>query len=234
MHRISESTDKPGRKLALGLILVFIGLAFLADQAGFITYDLRRVLFTWQAFLILLGVVFVSNKEKRATGYLLMFIGVVFIIPEIFNVPYETRKLFWPLILVILGLFFIFGSRFHRTFKIDSKESALDYIDDVNIFGGHERIVTTQNFRGGRVLAIFGGGEYDLRQSLVSKEGAQLEVINVFGGSSFIMPEDWNIKIEVAGIFGGFSDNRRISNISYDKTLIIRGIAVFGGGDIKS
>ena len=234
MKTISEPNYKPGRKLILGFILVLIGLAFLAERTGLIPNNLRNILFTWQAFLILLGVVFVSNKEKRATGYLLMLIGGVFIIPEIFNVSIETRRLFWPLILIILGLFFIFGSRFRRNFNVDSEESVLDYIDDVNIFGGHERIVTTQNFRGGRVLAIFGGGEYDLRQSLVSKEGAEMEVINIFGGSSFIVPDDWNIKIEVAGIFGGFSDSRRISTISYDKTLIVKGIAIFGGGDIKS
>ena len=234
MKKISEPNYRPERKLLLGFILVFIGLAFIADRSGLIPHYIRSILFTWQAFIILLGVVFVSNKEKRATGYLLILVGVVFIIPEIFDVPYSTRKLFWPLILIIIGFVLIFGSRFRRNFTVESEESALDYIDDVNIFGGHERIITTQNFRGGRVLAVFGGGEYDLRQSLISKEGAKLEVVNIFGGSSFIMPEDWNIKIEVAGIFGGFSDKRRISNISHDKTLVIKGIAIFGGGEIKS
>ncbi len=234
MQRISEQKPMPGRKLTLGFILIFLGLAFLADQMGLFSHSLRNILFTWQSLLILLGVIFVSTKEKRATGYILMLIGVVFIIPEIFNVPYELRKLFWPMILILVGFVFIFGGHFHRNFTIDREASAMDFIDDVNIFGGHERIITTQNFRGGRVLAVFGGGEYDLRQSLLSKDGAQLEVINVFGGSSFIMPADWNIKIEVAGIFGGFSDNRRVSDISHDKTLIIKGIAIFGGGEIKS
>lgn len=87
----------------------------------------------------MLGVVFVSTKEKRATGYLLLLVGGVFIIPEIFDVPYETRKLFWPLILIIVGFVFILGSRFHRNFKMDNEESALDYIDDVNVFGGRIR-----------------------------------------------------------------------------------------------
>jgi len=48
------------------------------------------------------------------------------------------------------------------------------------------------------------------------------------------VPEDWEIKIEVTSVFGGFSDKRVRSIVEKDreKVLIISGINVFGGGEI--
>jgi hypothetical protein len=112
-------------------------------------------------------------------------------------------------------------------------EFSSDYIDDVNIFGGHNRILTGK-FYGGSIVSIFGGGKYDLRQTTPAEGSNTLEVVNIFGGSNLIVPSDWNVKIEVVAIFGGFSDKRMVSNTSAEKRVIIKGIALFGGGEITS
>ena len=51
-----------------------------------------------------------------------------------------------------------------------------------------------------------------------------------------ILYQDWNIKINIISIFGGFADKRLISENDIDpsKKLIIKGIVIFGGGEIKS
>ena len=48
------------------------------------------------------------------------------------------------------------------------------------------------------------------------------------------MPEEWDIKIEVTSVFGGFSDKRVRTIVERDreKTLVITGVNVFGGGEI--
>ena len=60
----------------------------------------------------------------------------------------------------------------------------------------------------------------------------------MFGGTKLVVPEDWNIKITVTSVFGGFSDKHRMLPVesTYDKEtiLIIRGFVLFGGGEIKS
>ena len=52
------------------------------------------------------------------------------------------------------------------------------------------------------------------------------------------MPDDWDIKIKVQPIFGGFSDTHRIHPQNTDdelkSELIIKGMVIFGGGEIKS
>ena len=63
-----------------------------------------------------------------------------------------------------------------------------------------------------------------------------MEVICAFGGVELFVPSDWNIKIEVISALGGFSDKRYMTNVSVntEKTLVIKGVAAFGGGEIKS
>jgi hypothetical protein len=58
----------------------------------------------------------------------------------------------------------------------------------------------------------------------------------IFGGSKFIVPEDWDVKMEVTTVFGGFSDKRHRSIVVPDasRKLVIRGEAIFGGGELTN
>jgi hypothetical protein len=59
----------------------------------------------------------------------------------------------------------------------------------------------------------------------------------MFGGSTIVVPADWDIKIDVVAVFGGFSDKRYKSKEipgTSNKRLYIKGLVVFGGGEIKS
>ena len=70
MERQPQSFKKSGRAhLLLGIVLMFLGLLLIADMANiFPDLHLRNIIFTWQALLIFLGVVFLSNKENKGTG----------------------------------------------------------------------------------------------------------------------------------------------------------------------
>ena len=61
-------------------------------------------------------------------------------------------------------------------------------------------------------------------------------MICVFGGTSLTVPDDWNIHIKIVSIFGGFADKRRSKseNIYSEKEILIKGVCIFGGGEIKS
>lgn len=233
MHREYETRKRKSTAGLFGIILVLVGAALIANQFDIIPYDLKNVLFTWQAFLILLGVVFITIRDSRVTGYILLGVGGFFIIPEVIDVSWEYRRLFWPTLFIIIGLLIIFkgGSLFRsRTYS----GSNTDLIDDVNVFGGSDKHITSDNFQGGSIVSVFGGGKYDLRHARISPKGCELEVVNVFGGSNLLIPPDWNVKTEVVGIFGGFSDKRSTVEPAPTKTIIIKGVAIFGGGDIKN
>ena len=228
-HHQSQS-----RRGLLGLILILAGLVLVGNQFNLIPWDLRHILFTWQSLLILIGIIFLTRKDNKATGFVLIFIGGFFLIPEIFNVSYEWRQLFWPVTLIIIGVAFIFGATFRHRRSIDIEGADDDFLDDINVFGGHDKMITSSSFRGGSIVSVFGGGKYDLRKALLAPGRNILEMTNVFGGSKLIVPADWDIKIEIVAIFGGFSDKRVISAVSPDKRLIIKGVSMFGGGEITS
>ncbi|MEZ5069683.1 MAG: LiaF-related protein [Bacteroidales bacterium] len=222
--------------LILGVVLMFLGLFIIADLADIVPWRFRDFVFSWQALLIFLGLVFISNRENKGTGVILIAVGSFFLLPKVLELPYYWRSLFWPSMLILLGLVVIFGSRRHpHGFnRARNKTSGEDYVDDVDVFGGGDRIITSQNFRGGKITHIFGGSKYDLTGAKLAPGKAHLELVMAFGGTKLIIPEGWNVKIEVTSVFGGFSDKRSRSLVAQDpdNVLVITGINVFGGGEI--
>ena len=223
--------------LLLGIVLMFLGLFLIADLADIVPWRLRDFIFTWQALLIFLGLIFLSNKENKGTGIILIVIGSFFLLPRFFDVPYYWRSLFWPSILIILGLVIIFSSRRSgRTavFGANKRSSSEDWLDDVSVFGGGDKLITSQQFQGGKLTHIFGGSKVDFTRAKLAPGKNYLEVVMIFGGTKLIVPESWNVKIEVTSVFGGFSD-KRVKTIvvsESDRSLHISGVNVFGGGEI--
>lgn len=218
---------------------MFLGLFLIADMADIIPWRMRDFIFTWQALLILLGIIFISNKESKGTGVILIAIGAFFLLPRFFELPHYWRSLFWPSMLIILGLVVIFGGKGHLGKKKafcgnNTRSSNEDYLDDVTVFGGGDRTVNSQQFKGGKITHIFGGSKYDFSRSNLATGTNNLELVMAFGGTKLIVPEEWDIKIEITSVFGGFSDKRVRSIVEKDrdKTLIITGVNVFGGGEI--
>jgi predicted membrane protein len=239
MERQDQNFKKSGRAhLLLGIVLMFLGLFLIADLADFVPWRLRDFIFTWQALLIFLGLIFLSNKENKGTGVILIAIGSFFLLPRIIDLPYYWRSLFWPSMLIILGLVVIFGTRKRGGFSgcWDGKKkevSGEDVLDDVAVFGGGDKVVNTQNFMGGKITNIFGGSKYDMSNARLAPGKNHLEVIMIFGGSKFIIPESWDVKVQITPVFGGFSDKRVRSLVEKetDRSLVITGVAICGGGE---
>ncbi|MCY1532439.1 Cell wall-active antibiotics response 4TMS YvqF [compost metagenome] len=111
-----------------------------------------------------------------------------------------------------------------------------DYIDSVNVFGGSHQAVYSKNFKGGEITAVFGGCDVNLTQADFEGE-IKIEVTAIFGGAKIIIPPGWEVKSEVTAIFGGLDDKRAIQPLADDaprKVLIIEGLALFGGVDIRN
>ena len=225
--------------LLLGIVLMFLGLFLIADLADIVPWRLRDFIFTWQALLIFLGLIFLSNKENKGTGFILIAIGSFFLLPRFFDVPYYWRSLFWPTILIVLGLVIIFSSRRGRGTTIfggGQRDRAFseDWLDDVSVFGGGDKIVNSQNFQGGKLTHIFGGSKIDFTRAKLAPGKNHLEVVMIFGGTKLIVPESWTVKMELTSVFGGFSDKRVKTMVvsESDRSLYITGVNVFGGGEV--
>ncbi len=236
MNQIIEKQQGKSRAI-FGIVLLLIGTALIANQFNIIPFQIREALFTWQAILILIGAVMLTRKENNFTGFILIGVGAFFLVPRFVDLPFEYRGLFWPVFLVLLGILLIFRST--SIFGREKSERGFsdDYVDDLNVFGGHDRKINSMSFRGGKITSVFGGGTYDLTSAQLAPGINILDQVTIFGGSKLIVPNDWDIKIEVTAIFGGFSDKRGklpVQTSISEKKLVIKGVAIFGGGEIIS
>ena len=223
-------------RVLLGTILVAIGAVLIARNYGWLDYEISRYLISWQMLLIVIGL---FNLARRAytPAIVLISIGLFFLI----DIPENFRENFWPALIVLVGLSFILQWRRppHRNYFANTGSNfkkSNDFIDETAIFGGRNISVVTETFQGGKITSIFGGSKVNL---LYAKpvDGCTIDVATIFGGTKIMVPEDWNIKIEVVSIFGGFEDKRSnsvISRTGTGKIVVIKGTCIFGGGEVTT
>jgi predicted membrane protein len=221
----------------IGVILVLIGLFLVMRNTGVFPEFIDHVVFSWPMLLVAIGLVMTLGASEKTSGVIVMAVGGFFLIPMIFRETFHAYNLFWPSIFVIIGITFIVTKRRGWNSVASKGITGDDYIDIVNVFSGGERQIVSENFRGGKISAVFGGTELDLTKAKLAPGWSELEIACVFGGATFIVPDDWNISIEVTPVLGGFNDSRKLipgRAVDPTKQLVIKGAVVFGGGEIKS
>ncbi|MBI4337488.1 MAG: hypothetical protein HY683_06640 [Chloroflexi bacterium] len=111
-----------------------------------------------------------------------------------------------------------------------------DMLDIVAVFGGASRTISSKDFRGGKVTAIFGGVDLDLRDAAVQTPPAVVDVTAVMGGVEIKVPPDWKVQIDASAVFGGTSEERKRSEAAPSggpPQLVVTGTIAFGGVSIK-
>ena len=234
-ENVTVTHGKKRKSLVFGLLVTGLGLAWLMHNFGIMGDRTWDVIFSWQMLLIAIGVINISNDSRHGFGWILIAIGGFFLVSDFYDLPLSFRHVFWPALLILIGLVLIFGSGrlfHHRRSHVISKGE--DFIEELAVFGGGDRIVNSKAFRGGKIVSIFGGSKIDLTKVELAEGSVDIEIVSVFGGSTLLVPTDWNIKLEVFNIFGGYSDKRVRGQVDFNKTITVRGVAIFGGGEIKS
>ena len=241
-----HNTDvNSNRKITFGIILILAGLLFLLNTIGVISFKIAHVVFSFPFFLLVVGILILVNSSKRVLGGILSGLGIFFLLPRIFPDIDYGPNLVLPVLLISLGIYVIFKHTQKKSDKyknnleanIDLLEENKYMIEDIAIFGGGNKVIHSDNFKGGSIIAIFGGSEIDLSNCKLAEGNNVIEIVCIFGGTTIIVPKEWNIQLNVTPLFGGFSNKAyKIPNLEIDKsrTLIIKGVAIFGGGEIKS
>jgi hypothetical protein len=102
-----------------------------------------------------------------------------------------------------------------------------DELGLVAVFDGIELTNRAAAFRGGSVLAWYGGISLDLRQATLAP-GARLTIHTLFGGVAIRVPPDWRLESNLRALAGG-ADVRPGAENADAPTLTIDGRALFGG-----
>jgi predicted membrane protein len=221
----------------IGIILVLVGIFLVMRNTGIFPSFIDNIIFSWPMLLVTIGLVItIGSSGGKTSGIIVMAVGAFFLIPNIFRETFDVN-MFWPSIFIIIGIVFIFSKKRGWNSVSTTPQTGDDYIDFIHVFSGGERQIVSDNFKGGKVTAVFGGSEIDLTKATLAPGVSELELACVFGGTTIIVPDNWNVKIDVVPVLGGFGDSRKLNpgrTIDTTKQLIIKGAVVFGGGEVKS
>ena len=108
----------------------------------------------------------------------------------------------------------------------------------VAFMGGGELNYSSQSLRGGEVIAIWGGYQIDFSNADMAGDYMELNLFCIMGGVEVTVPPHWEVeKRGAVCIMGGFSNKARCIAEDLDmprKKLIIKGLALMGGGEFKN
>jgi predicted membrane protein len=224
--------------LIWGAFLVLGGVALLLDHMGFISVD--RLWRFWPLLLVCVGIPNFMRREHRFWGTALIAAGVILQLNELGIAHFGWNDI-WPILLILGGLMLMWGAIEARRSPSAPATSGdpRTTLEDSAIFSGVERRVTSQDFQGGRVTAIFGGVELDLSDANIQGDEAAMEINAIFGGIELRIPETWQVAFRGTPIFGGISDKTRSGRaVNVDdpsrKVLVLTGAVIFGGVEIKN
>jgi hypothetical protein len=219
-----------------GVVLVLVGAILLAHQMGII---FPSWLLSWPVLAIVIGLYIGARMSFRLGGWLIPIgIGTYYLVDD-YLPDLDLYRYLWPVVIIGLGLFMIVRPARNKKKSqsgLVTTDIADDAIDVVSIFAGTNKRVISKNFKGGEAVNVFGGCELNLTQADFTGR-VELEVVSVFGGATLVVPANWKIVYgEVVSILGSTDDKRPLVAGGYDenKVLVLRGVNIFGGLNIKS
>jgi predicted membrane protein len=221
------------------LVLIMLGSLFLLAENGVVNWqDIWRF---WPMALIVAGItkLFRRSGDCIVAGLMTIGIGILIELAE-FGYIHIRAGQFWPAVLIGMGVFLLWRALRPRPVIQAAGSKELDSGELFTIFGGGERRITHPAFERAEVLTVCGGYKIDLRKAVMKDNQAVVEATAVFGGVEMIVPEAWNVNLEGAAIFGGYSDETHHPDVHVNPLavnapqLFVRGIAVFGGVVVKN
>ena len=226
-------------RLIFGAVVLSIGVLWTLDNLGLVDSDM--ILRWWPAAIVAFGVTKLfgfGTARSAMTGGFFTVVGLVILGAELDFYDLNIWRLWWPTLMMFIG-----GSILLRAIKGpgnapqfgDGASSSPDaYIHTFAMMGGNKVRVTSDAFQGGSPSAIMAGIEYDLRGATPAGDTVVIDAFAMWGGIEIVIPPDWRVKCEVTPLMGGVEDNSRPAAGAGRTTLIVRGIVVMGGIEIKT
>lgn len=219
-------------RLVVGLVLVALGLLWTLDNLGLMQAD--SVLRFWPVLLMGVGLAKMTGVGARrapVAGGIFTIVGSWLLLHELGVVRQGFWSL-WPLFLIVLG-----SSIVYRSMRGPTGATASDDAEAVPrpfaFMGGVTRRVQSQQLRGAEANAVMGGVELDLRQARAAGPTVTVDVFAWWGGIEILVPDDWRVVSEAVPIMGAVEESTSPIEGSGGTTLIVRGVVVMGGVEIR-
>ena len=145
-------------------------------------------------------------------------------------------KLAFPLILIIIGISFIFKDTFDYKLSKEIKklnEKKVNSDEYCATFSGQNLKFDGEKFTGTNLTAVFGGIKCDLKNAIIEND-VVINCSSIFGGIEIYVPDNIKVKVKSSSIFGGVDEKKKnIVENNGGYTIYINATCIFGGVDIK-
>lgn len=217
-------------RVVLGICLILLGVLFTLENLGF-----GDIWSYWPVLLIAVGaskLLWPASGSSRSTGFVLLAIGLIFLLDEnhLGILDFEFWDLF-PLVFVLIGISIVWRGLLGRKAEALPEDQAT--INAVAVLGGSRRTTTSEDFRGGDLVAFMGGVELDLRGAKIGPEPAVIDAFAFWGGVDIKVPPDWTITMRGVPLLGGYEDSTEPPEEPQGR-LIVKGFAIMGGVEVKN
>jgi Cell wall-active antibiotics response 4TMS YvqF len=149
---------------------------------------------------------------------------------------YQGMSQAWKPVLAFGAVVLVLAVLFNHSDSLAQNEgfqNESDSFDDVAIMSGVKRTNLSKDFRGGEATAVMGGIELDLREAVMDRREAVLDVSTVMGGMKIRVPETWKVVSRVNTVLGGYKDNTR-HPANDDHRLVLKGTVLMGGLQVSN
>jgi predicted membrane protein len=223
-------------RLVIGLFVLGVGLVLFLEKFGIF---LDPVLRWWPALLIVLGAIKLTSPHGRVFGVILTGVGTVLLLDNLGWIEFDDWDKLWPLAVIAVGALLIWGGWRRPRRSAELRAPGVASTDDATfsataVMGGVRRQITSKAFVGGEATAIMGGVEIDLGRAEMAGEEAEIEVFAMWGGVEIAVPDHWLVELRGMPLLGAFEDSTRPRTADSGRRLVIRGMALMGGVEIKS
>lgn len=219
-------------RITTGLIVTAVGVGALLDALNIIPF--WSWFGSWWPSLLIIGGILALVSDIRQNylwGGVLVIIGGTLLLRLQDIVDINIFSLIVPIIIIAIGLSLtgLIGGK-----KFSSPTTETKNTDDITaIFGGSETKNKSKKYAGGKVTAIFGAATIDLRDAKLSDQ-ASLNVTTLFGGVELRVPREWKVVSKIAPIAGGVENKSEGSDDHSGPVLVLTGVAICGGVEIKT
>ncbi len=223
------------KNILWGVVLIVLGILLGGKALGLWNIN---VFFKgwWTLFIIVPSFIGLFDEDDKTGSFIGLVVGIILLLSCRDVIDFSlVWKLILPIILIVIGLSFIFKDLFNKEInknikKLNKKMNSKE--EFTSTFSGQNINFDKEEFKGTTLNAVFGGIELDLRKAIIDSD-VVINATGLFGGIDIHVPENCKIKIKSNSIFGGVSDERVNKENTGEHTIYINASCIFGGVEIK-
>ena len=177
------------------------------------------------------------NTSRTLFGGILLVLGMAIIAKNLLGIGIN---LFFPgwksLFFIVPGIALLTNNEGRK--KIGQTEKTLNFDGDESsgqctaVFGTTNKQYPMQEFYEGKIDAVFGTAELDLRDAVITGD-CIMEVSAIFGSANIRVPQGVRVRTSGIPLFGGVANHTREPEAFEAPTIFINTLCMFGGIEIK-